>query len=155
MSTVAAATTSSSSESKKPKIMKKSPEEAVAGFNALRNEQRQIASKIYELDSDLSEHRIVMETLTGVDGTRKCFRMVGGVLVESTVTDVLPNLKNNSEQIRGMIESLNTKLIEKGKEILEYKEKYNIQFQVPEKIPEEDESKEESKSKESKPGVLT
>jgi len=40
----------------KPKV---SPEEVVAGFNGLRNEQRQIANKIYELDSDLNEHRYV------------------------------------------------------------------------------------------------
>ena len=35
------------------KVGKKSPEEIIAGFNALRNDQRQIASKLYELDNDL------------------------------------------------------------------------------------------------------
>lgn len=36
---------------------KKTPEEAVAGHNLLRLEQRQIATKIFELESDLAEHR--------------------------------------------------------------------------------------------------
>ena len=36
---------------------KKSPEETVAGFNALRQDQRAIASKLYELDCDLNEHK--------------------------------------------------------------------------------------------------
>lgn len=36
---------------------KKSPEETIAGFNILRTEQRQIASKIFELENDLNEHK--------------------------------------------------------------------------------------------------
>ena len=39
-----------------------------------RNEQRSVAAKISELQQDLNEHKIVIETLEGVDGDRKCFR---------------------------------------------------------------------------------
>jgi len=135
----------------KKKGPRKSAEELVAGFNVLRGEQRQIASKIYELEGDLSEHRIVIESLKTVDEGRKCYRMIGGVLIERTVKDVLPDLESNMEQIKRAVELLNTKLIEKGKEIVEYKEKNNIQFQVPERIVEEDEPEE---TKPAKPGVL-
>jgi len=119
---------------------KKSAEETIAGFNALRTEQRQVASKIFELENDLNEHRVVIETLKEVDGGRKCYRMIGGILVEGTVKEILPNLQTNSDQLKQTIDILNTKLVEKGKEIVDYKEKNNIQFQVPEKILEEDES---------------
>ena len=67
---------------------KKNQEAIIAGFNNLRNEQRNLASKQNELQQDLNEHKIVIETLDGVAGDRKCFRMVGGVLVERTVKDV-------------------------------------------------------------------
>ena len=40
----------------------------------------------------------MIETLNEVDGNRKCFRMVGGVLVERTVKEVLPSLENNKEK---------------------------------------------------------
>ena len=53
---------------------KKSQEEIVATFNGMRGEQRQIASKTNELQQDLNEHNIVIETLQGVDADRKCFR---------------------------------------------------------------------------------
>jgi prefoldin subunit 2 len=54
---------------------KKSQEEIIQGFNTMRNEQRSIAAKINELQQDLNEHKIVIETLDGVvDPDRKCFR---------------------------------------------------------------------------------
>lgn len=43
----------------------------------------------------------VMNALKKVDPDRKCFRMVGGVLVERTVKDVVPALQYNLEQVRG------------------------------------------------------
>ena len=56
------------------KDTKKSQEEIVARFNQMRNEQRQIATKTNELQQDLNEHNIVIETLKGVADDRKCFR---------------------------------------------------------------------------------
>jgi hypothetical protein len=43
--------------------------------------------------------RLVIETLTEVEPGRKCFRMVGGVLVERTVAEVLPALQKNVESV--------------------------------------------------------
>ena len=37
--------------------------------------------------------------LKGVEGERRCFRLVGGVLVERTVKEVLPALQYNNEQV--------------------------------------------------------
>lgn len=47
--------------------------------------------------------RIVIETLQDVSPERKCFRMVGGVLVERTVTEILPALVNNKEQVSNQV----------------------------------------------------
>ena len=44
--------------------------------------------------------RIVIDTLKEVDGDRKCFRMVGGLLCERTVKEVLPILVSNQEQVK-------------------------------------------------------
>lgn len=48
---------------------------------------------------NLYHFRLVIETLTGVDGDRKCFRMVGEVLVERTVKEVLPALITHRDQV--------------------------------------------------------
>ena len=41
----------------------------------------------------------MLDTLKGVDQDRKCFRMVGGVLVERTVKEVVPALEHNLQQV--------------------------------------------------------
>ena len=48
--------------------------EIVQAFQAMRAEQRGLASKITELQGEMNEHKIVIETLDGVDPDRKCFR---------------------------------------------------------------------------------
>ncbi|KAG8430499.1 hypothetical protein GDO86_020490, partial [Hymenochirus boettgeri] len=98
---------------------------------------------------------LVIDTLKDVDHSRKCYRMVGGVLVERTVKEVLPALENNKEQIQKVLGSLNTQLQAKGRELNEFREKHNI------RIMGEDETKQQSKdnddasgSKSSSAGVL-
>ncbi|KAJ0183574.1 hypothetical protein K1T71_001550 [Dendrolimus kikuchii] len=113
----------------------KSNEEIFAGFQALRTEQRKQAAKISELEMDLNEHKIVIETLRGVDGGRKCFRMVGGVLVERTVADVLPELQSNMEQLPRALEALGQQLAQKGQEINDYIEAHDIRVQRADRPP--------------------
>lgn len=71
----------------------------------------------------------VMTALKKVDQDRRCFRMVGGVLVERTVKDVLPALQYNSEQLSLLTTKLTSQLTEKGKELNAFKLKHGIQLQ--------------------------
>ena len=64
---------------------KQNQEVIIQGFNALRNEQRSIASKTNELQQDLNEHKIVIETLDGVSGDRKCFRYFISSIIFNTI----------------------------------------------------------------------
>lgn len=91
---------------------------------------------------ELNEHKIVIETLRGVELTRKCFRMFGGVLVERTVAEVLPELISNYEQLPKAIQSLEDQLTQKGEEINKYIEEHDIRIQradrtMPEPPPEQ------------------
>nr|CAG4642229.1 EOG090X0L97 [Eurycercus lamellatus] len=118
-----------------PKNAAKSNEEIVQGFQRLRTEQRQLANKLSELEMDLNEHKLVIETLQNVDADRKCFRMVGGVLVERTVKEVLPALTSNRDQMVKLIEVLNNQITTKGQEINDYKEKNNIRIRNQNEMP--------------------
>ncbi len=43
--------------------------------------------------------RLVIDAVSGLDGSRRCYRLVGGVLVERTVGEVLPAVKKNLEGV--------------------------------------------------------
>lgn len=42
---------------------------------------------------------LVIDTLQDVDPSRKCYRLVEGILVERTVKEVSPALENNKEEV--------------------------------------------------------
>jgi hypothetical protein len=44
--------------------------------------------------------------MSSLEPSRKCFRLVGGVLVERTVAEVHPAVTSNKEKIKSVIESL-------------------------------------------------
>ncbi|XP_075884348.1 prefoldin subunit 2 [Nelusetta ayraudi] len=128
---MAANSSSTGSKSSNSAVGKQSgptPEQVVATFQRMRQEQRSMASKAAELEMDINEHRLVIETLKDVDASRKCFRLVGGVLVERTVKEVLPALESNKEQVSKLIETINTQMQSKGRELTEYRERYNIRL---------------------------
>ena len=82
------------------------PENVAAGLQTLRNEQRAFATKLSELQMDLNEHKLVIETLEKVERDRKCFRLVGGVLVERSVGEVQPALTDNRDKVSLRLKTL-------------------------------------------------
>uniref|UniRef100_A0A8D8VJ97 Prefoldin subunit 2 n=1 Tax=Cacopsylla melanoneura TaxID=428564 RepID=A0A8D8VJ97_9HEMI len=71
----------------------------------------------------------MVQSMSLKGGDRRCFRLIGGVLCEKTVKDVIPTLTSNRDQLNTLITSLNEQLTKKGIEINEYKDKYDIQMQ--------------------------
>lgn len=70
--------------------------------------------------------RTVIDTLKTVEDSRKCFRLIGGVLTEQTVKETLPNLVQNKDQLEKLIENGKEQLSKKGLEINKFKEEHNI-----------------------------
>ncbi|EDV96963.1 probable prefoldin subunit 2 [Drosophila grimshawi] len=114
-----------SNESPKAQI---SQEKIVAQFQQLRNEQRNLANSLNTLQMDLREHKTVIETLNSADPERKCFRLIGGVLCERTVKEVLPQLVENKDFIAKTITMVTEDLSKKGVEINSFKEEHNIKI---------------------------
>lgn len=50
--------------------------------------------------------RLVVDTLTPLEESRRAYRLVGGVLVERTVGEVLPTVKANQEGIKQLLQQL-------------------------------------------------
>ncbi|CAG8461942.1 2237_t:CDS:2 [Paraglomus brasilianum] len=107
---------------------KLSDQELTAKFNNMKSDLNNLAQKIGELEGETEEHKAVIETLSPLNGDRKCFRLVGGVLVERTVKDVLPALKTNHEGIKRVMDQLIKTYKEKEDEFTAFQKEYNIKL---------------------------
>ncbi|XP_065359454.1 probable prefoldin subunit 2 [Calliphora vicina] len=103
-------------------------EKLIAEFQQLRNEQRNLVNNLNTLEMDLKEHKTVIDTLKTVDPDRKCFRLIGGVLCERTVKEVLPQLVENKDFIEKTITLVTDDLTKKGVQINKFKEEHNIRI---------------------------
>ena len=69
-------------------------------YRDLMAECQQLMTKIADLESDRNEHILVEDTLKPLDGGRRAYRLVGDVLVERTVSEVLPSITQNKNNVR-------------------------------------------------------
>ena len=70
----------------------------------LLEERDQLTSAQIERQQDVAEHDLVIKTLEPLEAGRKCFRLVGEVLVERTVGEVLPAVKKNRDNLAAVRE---------------------------------------------------
>ncbi|KIJ37436.1 hypothetical protein M422DRAFT_60989 [Sphaerobolus stellatus SS14] len=106
-----------------------SDQEVQATYTRYQNDLQALASKIGELESEAEEHELVLTSLTDVlasDPTRKCFRLIGGVLVERTVKDVVPALNTNRDGIKRVILNLAEQYKAKESEFNAFVREYDI-----------------------------
>ncbi|KAJ4479243.1 Prefoldin beta-like protein [Lentinula aciculospora] len=115
--------------SSKKKVTPLSDQEIQSKYSQFQSELQAVASKIGELESEADEHSLVLTTLDEAlqnDPDRKCFRLIGGVLVERTVKDVVPALQTNRDGIRTAVKGLADQYTSKEKEFETFKEDYQI-----------------------------
>ena len=98
----------------------------IATYKAMRANITELASKVTELDSDKAEHALVLRAIQPLPPSRKCFRSIGGVLVERSVGEVLPAVERNLRGIEELIAQLSRELREKEKEADEFRVRWNI-----------------------------
>ncbi|XP_042021724.1 probable prefoldin subunit 2 [Salvia splendens] len=125
-------------------------EQAIANvYASMRNEINQIYSKITELEMEVSEHSLVVNAIKPLDPSRRCYRMIGGVLVERTIREVLPAVQRNKEGLEEVIARLNEASEKKKKDLAEFESKYKIRIRKG-----DGEMKDESKKEGNAQGVL-
>ncbi|KAJ6539663.1 Prefoldin beta-like protein [Mycena capillaripes] len=106
-----------------------SDQEISQNYSRMQNELQGLAGKIGELEQEADEHSLVLTTLNEAlaeEPDRKCFRLIGGVLVERTVKDVVPTLQSNRDNIKKVVSSLAEQYKTKEEEFDAFKREYNI-----------------------------
>lgn len=64
-------------------------------YQRLNGELETVSTRLLSLEEKHREHSLVCETLRPLDEARRCYQLLGGVLVERTVKEMLPELEAN------------------------------------------------------------
>jgi prefoldin subunit 2 len=73
--------------------------QVIEQFNGLRREADELWRRLNEVEAERQEHSLVLETLRPLDAERRCFRLVGGVLVQRSVAEAMPAVARNMESL--------------------------------------------------------
>lgn len=88
-------------------------------YNKFQGEITDMQEQLGTLSSQLQEHLIVDKTLTGISPDqrqgRKCFKMIGGVLVEKTVDEVIKLLNEEVKTLENSRSATEKQLTEARK----------------------------------------
>eukprot|EP01127_Copromyxa_protea_P023717 TRINITY_DN8_c0_g1_i1.p1 TRINITY_DN8_c0_g1~~TRINITY_DN8_c0_g1_i1.p1 ORF type:complete len:134 (+),score=41.71 TRINITY_DN8_c0_g1_i1:175-576(+) len=103
----------------------------IQALQKMKAEVDAITRKIGELEAQRDEHSLVIKAISGLEAERRCYRMVGGVLVERSVGEVLPVLTTNRDNTTALIENLDKLLAEKNQAMGEFAKKHGIIGQQP------------------------
>ena len=100
--------------------------EIIEAYNRLRQEQNSIMSQIAQAESERHEHGLVVDALKPLEPQRRCHRLVGGVLVERTVAEVLPMIEDSVAQFDMLLKNLSEQLAKKEASMNAFMIKYKI-----------------------------
>ena len=79
-------------------------------FNGFKRDAQLIISKVRDLEYEIGEHEFVVANARELPDDRNAYRLVGGVLVKTTVGDALPKVQQNMANIRATIDKLKVAL---------------------------------------------
>ena len=63
-------------------------------LQSMRNERKAVVEKISSLEEELEDHEMVSTILSDFPPSRRCYRTIGGVLMERSVADIVPEIRS-------------------------------------------------------------
>ena len=97
-------------------------------FNKLQSELKELQSKSIQFELDLQQHERVLESIANLPDDRKCYRLVGEVLVQMTIGEAKPALDQQKVSLKELVQTFTAKIKAKEEEILSYQKEHNIQI---------------------------
>ncbi|KAH0793482.1 prefoldin subunit 2 [Histomonas meleagridis] len=97
-------------------------------FNKLREELKELQSKNIQFELDMQQHERVLESIAKLPDDRKCYRLVGEVLVQMTIGEARPALDQQRASLKELIQTFTAKIKAKEEELLAFQKEHNIQI---------------------------
>ncbi|KAL6759923.1 KE2 family protein [Haematococcus lacustris] len=105
-----------------------SEREIIAEFNSRRQRLVDLVRKIEELSGEVNDHDTVIKALTPMESGRRCFRLIGEVLVERTVGETLPAVTRNKLQLEAAVQAMTDTVKTLEKQLADFQAKHKIKL---------------------------
>lgn len=109
----------------------RSEQEVLARFHELRQNVSTLFAKLNDMENEAAEHDLVIKQLEPMDKGRRCYRMIGDVLVERTVAETLPAVQRNRENLGNVMKQLQAQLEAQQKALTAFQQQYKIRVGQP------------------------
>lgn len=64
-------------------------------------------AKLAEIEDEKKENELVLESISQLEDTRKCWRLVNGVLMEKTKVEVVPEMRTVIQNLNSVGNQIN------------------------------------------------
>ena len=92
------------------KTAQEAEQDVALKYKQLQQETQVLVSRILEIDDERKENVLVLDAIKELEDTRKCWRLVNGVLFEKTKVDLVPELETEIANIQNVIDQLSNAL---------------------------------------------
>ena len=105
-------------------------------LSIMNNELNQLQDREVQFQVDLQQHQRVLETIKSYDPNRKCYRLVGEILVQSTIAETKPLLENQEANLKELVKTYHQKVEAKEQEIIQFQKDNHIRIESARSIQE-------------------
>ena len=86
-------------------------------YQQLQREAQLLVAKLMEVEDEKKENELVLDSIQKLEDTRKCWRLLNGVLMEKTKAEVLPEMRSHINNLNAVIKQINETMISVRTEI--------------------------------------
>lgn len=86
-------------------------------YQQLQKEAQALVGKLMEIEDERKENELVLESISQLEDTRKCWRLVNGVLMEKTKVEVVPEMRVVINNLNAVAKQITDTLVAVKQEI--------------------------------------
>ena len=111
-----------------PKEFVQPSQQTIRKYQQTKNDYKQIVKTITNLEDIKKENLIVLNQVLKLEPNRRCFRLIGGVLVERTIEEAIKGIKDNVDnRLSPSLKTLKEKMEMKEKQLIEFEKSFGYQ----------------------------
>ena len=86
-------------------------------YKQLQQEAQVLVQKLMEIEDEKKENELVLESISKLEDSRKCWRLINGVLMEKTKLEVVPEMRVVINNLNAVVKQITDTLVSVRQEI--------------------------------------